>query len=177
MESTLQIDTVDFRQRVDKLIEVLHVHIDNHSQLAEILEEKKSALVKMKYEDLKNLMEREKIAIGRVGDIERERIELTDELAVFLGRDEGSTIRIVELVMIVGEDHRDELLEIRDEIRNVADRIDRVNKLNGSLVMQSLEDIHLFIAMLSGTDLDAKTYGEHGQSDDGPSSLLFDHTA
>ena len=41
MESTLQIDTVDFRQRVDKLIEVLHVHIDNHSQLAEILEEKK----------------------------------------------------------------------------------------------------------------------------------------
>ena len=176
MESTFQIDSIDFRNRVEKLIGALNVYVDTHRQLAKLLEEKKIALVEMNDESLEGILEHERSVIERIGDIESERIELTEEVAVFLGRPPGSTIRLVELIMLVGDDYREELLDLRDEVRDVADRIDRVNKLNGSLVVQSLEDIHLYIAMLTGVDPEAKTYDQNGKAEDGPSSLLFDRT-
>jgi flagellar biosynthesis/type III secretory pathway chaperone len=176
MESTLQIDSLDFRNRVEKLIGVLNVHVDTHRQLAKLLEEKKLALVQMDYENLEGLLEYERTVIERIGDIERERMDVTEDLSVFLGRPAGSSIRLVELIMLAGDDYREDLLDLRDEIRDVADRIDRVNKLNGSMVIQSLEDIHLYIAMLTGVDPDAKTYDQSGKSGEGPSSLLFDRT-
>ena len=52
--------------------------------------------------------------------------------------------------------------EVRDDLRDVADRIDRVQDRNRTLIGHSLDHIHLFLSVLSGVDPEAKSYSCHG---------------
>ena len=120
---------------------------------------------------------REEKIIARIGETETRRLELTRALASLVGSDSGPRMRVAELVGHVDEGAREELLDLRDEIRGLADRLDRLNTLNRTLAVRSADHYQMYIALLSGKDPDAKTHTKKGLEGDEPSSFVFDQLA
>lgn len=166
--------SLEFRELVARLVDVLQQHLAHHRSLADILREKKAAVVELRHADLERIVDLEREVIGAIGVAEEERIAITQDLAVCAGRPRGSDLKLRELVQFAGEEHREELLDLRDELRAVADELDRLNELNRTLLLDSMSHINLYVATLAGRDPDAKTYGKSGTAHDGglPSMIL-----
>jgi hypothetical protein len=67
------------------------------------------------------------------------------------------------VVPYVSQEIASTLIELRDELRDVADRIEKVQSRNRSLIGHSLDNIHLFLSVLSGIDPTLKDYSPHGE--------------
>lgn len=164
---------IEFEEKVTELIEVLERHARCHRELVEILETKRDTLVKMDYEQLEKDLEHEQYVIEKIGEIEAQRLDLTSELSGWVGSDSGAAMRIAELVTFVDDGgSQEELLDLRDELRDLADHLDRINSLNRTLTMRSIDHIHTYIALLGGKDPDAKTYTKMGIKEDESSALV-----
>lgn len=171
---SMLVDREEIKGLVDRLIVVLERHAKLHRGLLVILERKKSAMVAVRPEDLEAVLVEERAALDTIADSERDRVGLTEEVGAAFGFPEPRRMRLLDLVQRVGEDHRDSLLDLRDELRELADAIDRLNRLNGTLVLHSLEHIHLFLSLLSGKDPAAKIYSKAGGEEAVAGSIIVD---
>ncbi|MBI4585795.1 MAG: flagellar protein FlgN [Planctomycetes bacterium] len=174
MEVTLTASDLEFKNLIEQLIDVLKLHIKHHRGLLEIMDRKKKAMISMKREELEKILDLEREVIGAVGVVEEERIHLTAAISKALGSPKGGAMRLAELIQHVGEDYREELLDLREEMRDIADAMDCLNQINRTLAMHSLDHLHLYIAMLSGVDPEAKTYGKEGALKENKPSFLMD---
>ena len=164
----------DFGRLMDRLIACLESHVSLHRGLLALLERKKSAMVQARLEELEHVLAAEREAIVAIGESERERIALTAEIGSALGLPPRKRPRLLDLLQRARDEHREPLLDLRDELRDLADGLDRVNDLNRTLVLQSLEHIHLFLSLLSGKDPKAKIYSKAGGEEGGADSILVD---
>jgi flagellar biosynthesis/type III secretory pathway chaperone len=160
-------------EKLDRLVRLLETHAELHRRLLKIMEEKKTLLVQIQIEELEDVVAAEQAAIEVIAETERERIALTEEVGSALGLPPRRT-RLLDLINRVEDPHRELLLEVRDDLRNIADEMDRLNRLNRTLVLHSLEHVHLFLSMLKGSDPHAKTYNQGGEEGGKPESILLD---
>jgi len=165
---------MEIRDLVDRLIAILDGHIRIHRRLLDVLEAKKSAMVEARIEDLEKIVDVEREAIAAVTESERERIRTTDAIGEAMGFSPARRMRLLDLVQVAPEDQKEVLLDLRDDLREIADAIDRLNRLNRTLVLHSLEHVHLFLTMLGGADPDAKLYTAAGGAGAKAGSLLVD---
>jgi flagellar biosynthesis/type III secretory pathway chaperone len=159
---------------LDGLAAVLETHLRNHRGLLKVMERKKEACVQVQIGALEAIVAEERQAIEAIAESERERAALTRELAGALSFPEGRPCRLLDLINLAGEDHRETLLDLRDELRGVAEAMDRLNRLNRTLVLHSLEHVHLFLVMLRGADPEAKTYNQDGGEGGKAAPILVD---
>ena len=174
MEIALTVSDLEFKDLIERLIDTLRLHVKHHRNLLDIMERKKKAMIQMSQQEIELILDLEREAIGAVGIIEEERLQIMRAVSEALGSPKGPAMRLAELVHYVGEDYQEELLDLRDEIRDVADSMDCLNKVNRTLVMHSLDHLHLYIAMLAGADPDAKVYNKEGWLNESVSSFLMD---
>ena len=160
------------RQKVSELIEVLYNHLHEHRELTKLLEDKKRAMVEMRSDDIEVLNRSEEERITNIGLVEAERVALATELGEMIGVENPIRLRIRELILYVDQDQVDTLLELRDSLRDVADRLRRLNDINRTLAVHSVEHIHLFVSLLSGMDPNEKVYTPKGTQQTGPVSLI-----
>jgi flagellar biosynthesis/type III secretory pathway chaperone len=160
--------------KVERLVAILKGHLKNHRRLLEVMEKKRQACVRVQIEELEEAVAQERVAVEGIAQTEEERIEATAPLAEALGFSGGSRMRLLDLIQLVGEDHREELLDLRDELRDVADAMDRLNRLNRTLVLHSLEHVHLFLILLKGADPEAKLYNQDGEEGSKADPILLD---
>jgi flagellar biosynthesis/type III secretory pathway chaperone len=153
----------------DDLVIILDTHLKNHRRLLSVLEKKKEACVEVRIADLEKAVAEERLEIEAIAGSERERIAATERLGTALGFPRPTRPRLLDLIGRAGEDHREALLDLRDELRDLAEVMDSLNRLNRTLVLHSLEHVHLFLVMLRGSDPEAKIYnpggGEGGKAD------------
>jgi flagellar biosynthesis/type III secretory pathway chaperone len=166
--------TEEIREKVNRLIAILETHARLHRRLLEILEAKKAVMVEARIDDLEAIVEAERIAVEAVAASERQRIAQTAEVGEAFGFRQGRRVRLLDLIGLVGEDHREVLLDLRDDLRDIADAMDRLNRLNRTLVLHSLEHVHLFLSMLRGKDPEAKIYTPSGDEGGKTESILLD---
>ena len=174
MHSISEMEKAEFNSLVAQLIDVLYQHNNHHLNLIDILKSKKEAMVELKHDELEKILNLERESIGAIGVVEEERIGLTQELARYLGRPRGTLLKLVELVQYVDDAYQEELLNLRDSIRNIADELDRLNQLNRTLAFESLEHVNLYISMLAGKDPEAKLYTPFGSKTEDTPSLVLD---
>ena len=148
---------------VERLIDLLCHHLQAHRALAEVLEEKEKAVTALELAELDGILERERALINRIGDLDTHRLELTTVIAQLIGHDKPQALRISGIVPFVSQPLADSLVEIRDDLRDVADRIEKVQDRNRTLVSHSLDHIHLFLSVLSGVDPKLKDYSPTGE--------------
>ena len=163
----------EMEQKLDRLIMVLEAHTELHRRLLQIMDHKKALMVDIRIQDLEEVVREEQAAIEIIAESERERIALTEEIGAALGLT-GKRTRLLDLVNRVEDPHRDLLLDLRDDLRTIADDMDRLNRLNRTLALHSLEHVHLFLSMLKGSDPQAKTYNQGGEEGGKPESILLD---
>ena len=156
-------DQREIEALVERLVDVLYVHLSVHRELAEVLERKERAVVRLELEDLDRIVEEERALINRIGETEAERIEITRLIAALIDHKDPTALRVSGIVPYVSPEIGTTLIEIRDELRNVADRIQKVQDRNRTLIGHSLDHIHLFLSVLSGVDPKLKHYSPHGE--------------
>jgi flagellar biosynthesis/type III secretory pathway chaperone len=149
---------------VDVLIDVLYRHLDAHRELAEALEDKERALLKLELETIDEVLERERAVINRIAALETERTEATARIGEAIGHEDPAAMRLSAVVPYVSHELGLSLIEVRDELRTTAARIDKVTQRNRTLVSTSLDHIHLFLSVLSGSAAEPKTYSPQGES-------------
>ncbi len=160
--------------KLDLLIATLEEHARNHRALLEAMERKKDAMVAGRIEEIAEVVGAERLAIEAIGESDRKRIPLTEEVGDAFGFSPGRRMRLLDLVQRVGERHREAILDLRDELRDLADAINRLNRLNRTLVLHSLEHVHIFLSLLKGADPEAKIYTKAGGGETSPGSILLD---
>lgn len=158
------VDQRELERFVGRLIDVLWDHLAAHRELAEVLEEKERAVVSLELGELDRIVEAERTLINRIGDVEARRFEVTTVIGTMLEHPDPGTLKVSGIVPYVSTELADALVEIRDELRNVADRIARVQDRNRTLIGHSLDHIHLFLSVLSGVDPKLKSYTPHGEA-------------
>lgn len=174
MEAALDLDSLAFRHLVSRLIDVLGLLCRHHRSLVEILGQKKAAMVRLEHDDLEMILDLEREIVGSIGSVEEERIEVTRDIARSLGMP-GDRIRLRELVMHVGDEFQEDLIDLRDDLRDIADEIEKLNQHNRTLAVYSLEHVNFHIALLAGRDPEVKTYAGRGAlPGEGLPSLLVD---
>jgi len=164
----------ELRRAAGALIDTLGDHLHTHRELASLLEKKKEALVAMDLPAIESTVDFERGLIDRIGEIEGRRIERTAEAGKLIGHPRPTAMRMRELIPYVEDDQAEELLEIRDSIRAVADRLERLNALARTLASHSIDHIRVFIAMARGQDPFAKDYTAKGAAPSGNGRSLYD---
>ena len=174
MDLTHNSDQAGQRELIRELIDILNLSAKHHRKLVDILRDKKQAIIDLKHEDVENILDLEREAIGSIATVDEERLRLTGEVAISLGNPGGSLMRLSEIILAVDDDLRDDLFEVRDELRDTAEELERLNQLNRSLTVNSVEHLNLFVAMLAGKDPESKTYTNSGfESDEGMPALVI----
>lgn len=164
----------ELRQAAARLIEGLHGHLRKHRELVDLLERKKDALVAIDLEGVETIETTEREVVTAIGELEAERIERTAEIGRLIGHPRPAALRLREIVPYVESDQADELIELRDALRAVADRLERLNALARTLASHSMDHIHIFLAMVSGVDPTAKDYSPKGTAATGIPRPLLD---
>ncbi len=149
---------------VETLIDVLYRHLDAHRELAEALEDKEHALLALELEKIDELLERERAIINRIAALELERTEATVAIGELIEHEEPAAMRLSAIVPYVSHEVGLSLIEVRDELRTTATRIEKVTQRNRTLVSTSLDHIHLFLSVLSGSAAEPETYSPHGEN-------------
>lgn len=78
--------------------------------------------------------------------VERERVAALTEIGLTLGHRDPSRLRLAELVLHVGPEQRDELLDVREELRDVADEIDYLHAQGAFFEHHTLGRVELYLA-------------------------------
>ena len=174
MNPTHKSDNSGLRELVKELIDILNLSSKHHRKLVELLREKKRAIVELKHEEVERILDLEREVIGSIATADEERVRLTGEVAISLGKPGGTLMRLSEIILAVDEDLRDDLFEVRDELRDTAEELERLNRLNRTLIVESVDHVNLFVAMLAGKDPEAKTDTNGGsESDEGMPALVI----
>jgi flagellar biosynthesis/type III secretory pathway chaperone len=156
------VDKRELEAHVERLTDVLCAHLDAHRCLAEVLEAKEKAIVGLRLDELDGIVERERALINKIGETESQRLACTREIGLLIGHAESAALRLSGIVPYVSHEVGDTLLDLRDELRRVADRIDKTGSRNRTLIGHSLDHIHIFLSVLSGVDPSIKNYAPHG---------------
>ncbi|MBN1422658.1 MAG: flagellar protein FlgN [Planctomycetes bacterium] len=165
---------VELRRAAGALIEALGDHLHKHRELATLLERKKEALVTIDLPTLESAVDAERRLIDAIGDLEGRRIERTAAAGRLIGHPRPTAMRMRELIPYIEDDQAQELLELRDSIRAVADRLDRLNALARTLASHSIDHIRVFLAVARGQDPFAKDYTAKGTAASGVNRALYD---
>ena len=137
---------------VVRLVEVLKGHLKGHRRLLQAMEKRRKARAEGDVEVVEQALAEERVAVEAIALGDEERATATARVAKALGFAPGRRMRLLDLIQLVGEEHRDELLDLRDELREVADALDGLNHLSRTLVLHSEERANLFLVLLEGQE-------------------------
>ncbi len=139
--------------QVDELIELLERYVRRHRELRAIVRQRKDLGTDEDRHALEEIGDVEREVLADIGLLERDRITRMARLAQVLGSPSPDSMRLAELIGYVDTDQRDALLELREEIRGLADELDRFRASNrGGVAVQTLEHRKLYLAVVSGGD-------------------------
>ncbi|MBN1443141.1 MAG: hypothetical protein JXA90_10550, partial [Planctomycetes bacterium] len=96
--------------------------------------------------ECQSCLELEKEAMLDFVLVERERIALLRQIGQELGHRRPSSLRIAELIFHVSPELRDELLDVREELRDQAEELERLRSLSSQLEHHTVGRVTLFLS-------------------------------
>jgi len=132
------------------LIEILYRHLDAHRELAETIEDKERVLLALDLGAIDAVVERERALINRIDALDGERLHATVRIGELLEHDRPASMRVSAIVPYVTHETGLALIEVRDELRGAAARIERVTQRSRTLAGTMLDHIHVFLSLPSG---------------------------
>jgi hypothetical protein len=145
----------DFKNLVLQLKRTLELQLKLHREFLAHMRRKRAALNQPNREALHGLLERIQEILGGIGLSERNRLELTGQIAERIASPSGRAMRLAELLPHVDEADRDELFDLRESLREVATEMAQVNQLNRMVIRRSQERQNFYIASSFEADLQA----------------------
>jgi hypothetical protein len=145
----------EFQALISDLVQTLREELRHHRRLRDVLREKKAGRLERVPRDLEVLLRREREVVTDLAMVERDRIALLTEVGQLLGHPTPSRLRIAELVLHAYPEDRDELLDLREEFRDVADEIDDLAAVDPLFARHRQDQVRLYVSPGRWTSLAA----------------------
>jgi len=120
----------EIHQMLDNLTSILDQELHHSRKLCEVLRCRVEAEDRDDFNEREQSLAAEKETMSNLVMVDRERISAVGELSLSLGCRREKPMRIAELVLYVEPEYRDELLEVRELLRDCADEIELLNNAN-----------------------------------------------
>lgn len=139
---------------LDNLTSILDLELQHSRKLAETLRCRVEAEDRDDFNEREQCLVTEKALMNNLVMIDRERVAAVGELSLALGCRREKPMRIAELILYVEPEYRDELLDVRDLLRDCADEIESLNAANSRFQRFSAAGMDLYLGMDGGQPVD-----------------------
>ena len=120
----------EIHQMLDNLTSILDQELNHCRKLSAVLRRRVEAEDRDDFNEREQCLVAEKEAMSNLVMVDRERISVVGELSLAFGCRREKPMRIAELVLYVEPEYRDELLDVRELLRDCADEIESLNSAN-----------------------------------------------
>ncbi len=119
-------------------------------ELLRITMEKQKQLVLGNIQEIERLTHEEEGLVFSAGSLENERYKLARQLINDFQLQEGATL--TDIIQVAPEAEKSRLQLLQEDMRKLADKIDKVNQENILLIEQSLKFINFTVDVLTGPE-------------------------
>ena len=138
---------IEIHQMLDNLTSILDQELHHSRKLAVVLRCRVEAEDRDDFNEREQSLAAEKETMGNLMMVDRERIAAVGELSLALGCRREKPMRIAELVLYVEPEYRDELLEVRELLRDCADEIESLNNANNRFQRFGAAGMELYLGI------------------------------
>jgi len=135
----------ELREKVDTLLSALREQLHYAQRVAALAKRRAQAVAAGRLHERDLCLDLQREVLQDYFLVERERIACLAEIGLLLGSERPSRVRIAQLVLFVEPEQRDELLEVRESLRDVADCLESLRAWGGRLDHPSAGRVTLFI--------------------------------
>ncbi|MDD6733018.1 MAG: flagellar protein FlgN [Lachnospiraceae bacterium] len=134
---------------MENLIDVLNRQYEEYVRLVELSEKKTPVIVQGNLEALQEMTDAEQLSVNRISNLDREREEIMKDIANVMNQD-ADTLRITDLITMLSKrpNEQKQLIEIKDKLKEIAQKMKRVNDKNGMLLQNSLEMVNFDLNLI-----------------------------
>lgn len=137
---------------IDELIGILEEEYDVYRQLIPICEEKTRVIVKNDLNLLQEITNKEQEAVDRIGVLEHKRDAVMTNIKTVINRKNGE-FTLTKLIEMMDKQPKEQktLSVLRDNLKEIVQRLVEVNNRNKLLIEQSLEMIDFNMNFIQST--------------------------
>ena len=146
-------DSKEFQGLIEQIVRTLREELRHHRRFRDLVREKKELLLRQIPQELERLYRKEREVVNDLVILQRDRIALLTEIGQHLGHPSPSRLRIAELVLHAYPEDRDELLDLRDEFRDVADDLDDLGAVEPLFSRHGQDHVRLYVSPRRAKDL------------------------
>lgn len=160
------------KKMVEDLLLILSKERDIYREAVSIAEEKQRVIIDGKLKELEKMTSREQTLLASLIKLENMRGKVLDNLICALQAEHVNTL--TELMAYLDEGSKMRIESVKYELSQAIFRLKDKNELNGKLLEQSLDMIHLNIELMSSLEADGRYTQTAEDSKSKSKSSLFD---
>lgn len=135
----------------NELVEVLTNEYQLYLEMMELADKKKVALIKNKIDELIDFVKREEEIVDKVKELEEKRNEIILNICE-MKKEKAEDISFQELIKLISEPEQKVLLDIREKLLDIIDRLQEQNEQNKVLITEAIKlnnvSINMFLEAL-----------------------------
>ncbi len=137
---------------MENLIDVLKKECSEYEGLLALSQKKTPIIVSGNLENLQKITDEEQAVVSRIGHLEKQRMEVTADIANVLNKDVNS-LKLPDLIAMLAArpGEQAELAQSHDKLRAMVGELKRVNEQNKELLNDALEMIAFEMNLLQAT--------------------------
>jgi flagellar biosynthesis/type III secretory pathway chaperone len=164
---------------IQALIQVMEELNEHHLHLLEFAEQKKQVLIQNEVEKLNQIVNKENQWIKKVTQCDQRRVMIIGEFLISKGYRPNAAITISDLIkLIFNAGEKQQIIDLQKKILQTIDQLKERNRLNQTLIEQSLMFIDYSLDLIIGPPEDEVVYHNPHQHNNGTKrSGTFDSRA
>ena len=135
----------------NELVEVLTNEYQLYLEMMELADKKKDALIENKIDELIDFVKREEEIVDKVKELEEKRNEIILNICD-IKKEKAEDISFQELIKLISEPEQKVLLDIREKLLDIIDRLQEQNEQNKVLITEAIKlnnvSINMFLEAL-----------------------------
>lgn len=159
------------REYLDQLKLVLGEELEIYKKLLDITISKKDIITNNQIKELDQMTKVEQTLIMQIGKLEENREKLTKSISKIVGVED---LNMKTLIEHLEDTDKEYLFDLREELLSTLTVIDAENKLNKTLIEDSLEYINFNLDLLTGIENDGSYEQSANEKEVGTRKNLFD---
>jgi flagellar biosynthesis/type III secretory pathway chaperone len=142
------------KKMVDDLLLILAKETEIYKEASKIAEEKKQVIIDGKLKDLEVMTGREQALVASLIKLENMRGSVLDDLIRSVKAEHVDSIN--DLLQYLDAPYRQKIEKVKSELSQEVFKLKDRNELNGKLLEQSLDLIHLNMELMSSLEADGR---------------------
>lgn len=138
---------------MENLIEVLEQESKEYEGLLSLSQRKTPVIVRGNLQELQKITDDEQESVGRISHLEKQRTEVTADIANVLNKDVAS-LKLTNLIemMAARPAEQQKLEEAHDRLRSAVRELRRINEQNKELLAGALEMVEFEMSLLQAAN-------------------------